>query len=59
MMPWKYKTMVTAMDRSIGMLLDALEALGEADNTIIVFTSDNGPGTYSHAFVNKRILREY
>lgn len=39
---WRYKTMVTAMDRSIGKLLDAVKELGEEENTLIVFTSDNG-----------------
>lgn len=39
---WRYKTMVTAMDRSIGLLLDAVRDMGIESNTIIVFTSDNG-----------------
>jgi arylsulfatase A-like enzyme len=34
---------VTAMDRELGRLFAALDELGVADNTIIVFTSDNGP----------------
>lgn len=37
--------MVHGMDRGIGKVLDALRATGQLDNTIIVFTSDNGgPG---------------
>ncbi len=40
---WQYKTMVTAMDRSIGRLLDVLEELNIDKDTIVVFTSDNGP----------------
>lgn len=35
--------MVTAMDRGIGAVLDALERHGLTDDTIVVFTSDNGP----------------
>jgi len=31
------------MDAHVGELLDALDALGARDNTIVVFTSDNGP----------------
>ena len=31
------------MDAHVGELLDAVEALGVRDNTIFVFTSDNGP----------------
>lgn len=30
-------------DKQIGRLLDGLDELGIADNTIIIFTSDNGP----------------
>lgn len=39
---FKYKTMVTAMDKSIGMLLDAIKELGIEEETVVVFTSDNG-----------------
>lgn len=37
-----YASMVRAMDENVGRLLDALDALGLADTTIVVFTSDNG-----------------
>ena len=37
-------------DRQIGRLLDGIAALGLKDNTIIVFTSDNGPApSYKNA----------
>ena len=32
-----------AMDRGVGRILEALERHGVAENTIVVFTSDNGP----------------
>ncbi|MCO8122046.1 arylsulfatase [Stieleria sp. TO1_6] len=35
--------MIESMDQGIGRLLDELEHLGLADNTIVVFASDNGP----------------
>ena len=38
-----YAAMVTYLDRSVGQLMDRLEALGLAENTIVFFTSDNGP----------------
>jgi arylsulfatase A len=38
-----YAAMVTRMDRDIGKLLDLVKELGLDQNTIIIFTSDNGP----------------
>lgn len=35
------------MDDSIGELLQHLEEIGEADNTIVVFTTDNGAETFT------------
>jgi arylsulfatase A len=37
-----YASMITRMDRYIGRILDQLEELGLEENTIVVFTSDNG-----------------
>jgi arylsulfatase len=36
------------VDRHIGAVLDALEASGQADNTIIIFTSDHGEQGAAH-----------
>ena len=38
----RYASMVEGMDASLGAILDHLEVLGVAENTIVVFTSDNG-----------------
>lgn len=38
-----FAAMVTRMDRDVGRLLDRLEELGVADNTVVFFSSDNGP----------------
>ena len=38
----QYGDSVSEMDASIGAILDTLESTGLADNTIVVFTSDNG-----------------
>jgi arylsulfatase A-like enzyme len=37
-----YAAMIENLDTNIGRLLAALDAAGKADNTLIVFTSDNG-----------------
>ena len=37
-----YYAAITAMDAGIGRILHALEEAGEADNTLVVFTADNG-----------------
>ena len=37
-----YAAMVDNIDQNFGRLREALEAMGELDNTIIIFTSDNG-----------------
>ncbi|MFV1995819.1 MAG: sulfatase-like hydrolase/transferase [Verrucomicrobiales bacterium] len=42
-----YVAMVEAMDRGIGRVLETLERKGLAENTLVVFTSDNGGHTYS------------
>ena len=58
-----YAAMVTRMDMSIGRILEKLESLGLTHNTIVVFTSDNGPlynrlgGTDTDFFQSARDLR--
>ncbi|MEM6671366.1 MAG: sulfatase-like hydrolase/transferase, partial [Planctomycetota bacterium] len=37
-----YAAMVESLDHEVGRLLDALDAAGIAENTLVVFTSDNG-----------------
>jgi arylsulfatase A len=38
-----FAAMITRMDRDIGQLTDRLRALGIDRNTLVMFTSDNGP----------------
>jgi len=42
-----YARMVQAMDYQVGRVLQALDVAGKADNTIVVFTSDNGGERFS------------
>ena len=37
-----YAAMVYALDENIGRMLETLERTGQAENTIVIFTSDNG-----------------
>jgi arylsulfatase A-like enzyme len=38
-----FAAMITRMDDGVGQLMAALKARGLAENTLVVFTSDNGP----------------
>jgi N-acetylgalactosamine-6-sulfatase len=44
--PRVYAAMIERMDQAIGRVLDTLNELGVADNTLVIFASDNG-GTRS------------
>jgi arylsulfatase A-like enzyme len=37
-----YAAMVTQLDRQVGRLMDVLDATGQSQNTLIIFTSDHG-----------------
>ncbi len=56
-----YAAMVTRMDGEIGGILDLLEELGLTEDTLVLFTSDNGPtfngGTDSDFFDSTSGLR--
>ncbi len=46
--PWpqaqrNHAAMITRLDRDVGRLLDRLRALGLEENTVVFFSSDNGP----------------
>ncbi|AXK46283.1 sulfatase-like hydrolase/transferase [Brachybacterium saurashtrense] len=48
-----YCAAVTGVDRSIAALLAALEVRGELENTIVLFTSDNGFACGHHGYWGK------
>src|SRR4051812_14504308 len=58
-----YAAMISHMDRAVGTVVDELKNLGLTDNTLVVFTSDNGPpwdrlgGTDSKFFQSAGPLR--
>ncbi len=50
-----YAAMVTRLDQHVGMILDKLEEKGIAENTLIIFSSDNGSyseGGYHYSMHN-------
>lgn len=53
-----YNAMCTQIDANIGRLIDTVEQLGMADNTMIVFTSDHGDMQGSHGLKNKCLPHE-
>jgi hypothetical protein len=42
-----YRTIIHAMDYAIGLILIAIEELGIENNTLVMFTSDNGPEIFA------------
>lgn len=50
-----YAGMVETMDTAVGMVLDKLQALGIANNTIVCFTSDNGGVSSGDAFATSNL----
>jgi arylsulfatase A-like enzyme len=54
----KYWGLVTQVDRSVGAILNTLEELGLADNTIVVYTSDHGDMMGAHRLVAKCVMYE-
>lgn len=50
-----YAGLVETMDDAVGVVLNALEELGLADNTIVIFTSDNGGVSAGDAFATSNL----
>ncbi|MCM1300310.1 MAG: sulfatase [Alistipes senegalensis] len=62
---WKYQqymkdycAVIRGVDENVGRLLDYLERIGELDNTIIVYTSDQGFFLGEHGWFDKRFMYE-
>ena len=62
---WKYQQYMrdylataASVDESIGRVLEHLESIGELDNTIIVYTSDQGFFLGEHGWFDKRFMYE-
>jgi arylsulfatase A-like enzyme len=63
---WKYQRYikdylrcVASVDDNVGRMLDFLDEQGMADNTIVVYTSDNGFFLGDHGWYDKRFMYEH
>jgi arylsulfatase A-like enzyme len=54
-----YYAMITHVDAQMGRVLKALEQTGRVDNTIIVFSGDNGLAVGRHGLMGKQNLYEH
>ena len=54
----RYWGLVTQVDRSVGAILETLDNLGLAENTIVVYTSDHGDMMGAHNMVEKGVMYE-
>jgi arylsulfatase A-like enzyme len=48
----RYLATLVKMDKTLGRLFERLEQMGEMDDTLIVFTSDNGPSSMQRYYRN-------
>ena len=53
-----YLRVITSVDRNVGIVLDYLEENGLMDNTLIVYTSDQGFYMGEHGWFDKRFMYE-
>ena len=55
----EYYGIISHLDAQVGRVLDALEAQGLAENTIVVFAGDNGLALGRHGLMGKQSLYEH
>lgn len=55
----EYYAIITHLDAQIGRVLDALDASGKADNTIVIFSSDQGLAVGQHGLMGKQNLYDH
>jgi len=52
----RYMGEITLLDSQIGRVLDALEGMGIADNTVVIYTSDHGDMCGGHRMIDKHYI---
>jgi len=55
----EYYAMITHLDAGIGRVVDQLDALGEIEDTLIVFAGDNGLALGQHGLMGKQNLYDH
>lgn len=54
-----YYAVISHMDEQIGRILEALKTTGQAENTIVIFTSDQGLAMGSHGLRGKQNMYDH
>jgi len=54
-----YYAMISATDAQIGRILQALEASGQAENTLVIMAADNGLAVGQHGLLGKQNVYEH
>jgi arylsulfatase A-like enzyme len=55
----EYYGLITHLDGQLGRILAALKESGQADNTIVIFSADNGLALGSHGLLGKQSVFEH
>lgn len=55
----EYYAIISHLDAQIGRVLDALEASGQSENTVVIFTSDQGLAVGQHGLMGKQNLYDH
>jgi arylsulfatase A-like enzyme len=55
----EYYAMISHLDAQIGRILEALKKTGQADNTLVIFTGDNGLAVGQHGLMGKQSVYEH
>ncbi len=55
----EYYAIISHLDSQIGRILDMLHRMGQMDNTLIVFASDNGLALGQHGLMGKQSVYEH
>jgi arylsulfatase A-like enzyme len=55
----EYHAIISHLDAQIGRILEVLHQTGQADNTLIVFTGDNGLALGQHGLMGKQSVYEH